>query len=149
NIEARVHVFGSAENPEFELTSTPPLPQEEIVSRILFERGTAQLSAAEAFQLSTTIASLSGEGGPGIIDRARQGLGLDVLSFGAGEEGSLGEVEAGKYIADGVFVGVRQGATPQSTSAVVEVEVTPNITVESENKSTGDTSIGVRWQWDY
>ncbi len=149
NIEARVQVYGSAKDPEFELTSTPSLPQEEIVSRILFERGTAQLSAAEAFQLSTTIASLSGEGGPGIIDQARQSLGLDVLSFGAGEEGSLGEVEAGKYIADGVFVGVRQGATPQSTSAVVEVEVTPNITVESENKSTGDTSVGVRWEWDY
>lgn len=149
NIEARVRVFGSASDPQFELSSTPPLPQEEIVSRILFERGTAQLTAAEAFQLSSTVASLTGAGGPGILDTARQTLGLDVLSFGAGEEGSLGEVKAGKYIADDIFVGVRQGATPQSTSAVVEVEVTDNITIKSENKATGDTSVGVTWEWEY
>ena len=85
----------------------------------------------------------------GILDTARQTLGLDVLSFGAGEEGSLGEVKAGKYIADDIFVGVRQGATPQSTSAVVEVEVTDNITIKSENKATGDTSVGVTWEWEY
>lgn len=149
NIEAKVRVFGRADDPQFELSSTPALPQEEIVSRILFERGTAQLSAAEALQLSSTIASLTGAGGPGIMDRARQGLGLDVLSFGAGAEGSLGAVEAGKYIADGVFVGVRQGATPQSTTAVVEVELTDNITVESTNEAAGSSSVGVRWEWDY
>ena len=59
-------------------------------------------------------------------------IGVDVLSAGTNEQSGEVEVRAGKYVADDVFVGVTQGADPTSTKVTVEVEVTPNISVESD-----------------
>ncbi|HSR71807.1 MAG TPA: translocation/assembly module TamB domain-containing protein, partial [Kiloniellales bacterium] len=80
SITARARVTGSASNPKISLSSTPELPQDEIVSRILFDKGTTQLSALEAAQLAQAAASLTGRGGgPDILGMARDALGVDVL----------------------------------------------------------------------
>ncbi len=48
-----------------------------------------------------------------------------------------------------VHIGVRQGATSQSSAAGIEVELTPNIKLESEVTGSGASKSGVRFQWDY
>ncbi|WP_375596390.1 translocation/assembly module TamB domain-containing protein [Algihabitans albus] len=148
---ARIAITGPASAPVFALSSEPSLPEDEILSRILFGEGTARLTAAQAVQLAQAAAALTGGGGGGLLDVARDTLGVDVLTIapGVGED-DLGQVEAGRYLADGLFFGVRQGATPGSSSAVVEWEVTPNLTLESEvGGATRDSNVGFSWQWDY
>ena len=54
-----------------------------------------------------------------------------------------------KYLTDEVYLGVKQGATPESSGVGVEVELTPNITVESETSGTGVSKSGVRFKLDY
>ncbi|WP_119166058.1 translocation/assembly module TamB domain-containing protein [Algihabitans albus] len=147
----RIAVTGPASAPVLSLSSEPELPNDEILSRILFGEGTARLSAAQAVQVAQAAATLTGGGGGGLLDVARQTLGVDVLTLapGAGED-DLGQIEAGRYLADDVFVGVRQGATPGSSSAVVEWEVTPNLTLESEvGGATRESNVGFSWEWDY
>jgi translocation and assembly module TamB len=147
---ARIRVTGPASSPEIELTSSPELPRDEILARILFGQSTARLTASQAIAVARAAASLA-SGGGGITDYARQTLGVDVLTFLPGDtEGDLGQVEAGKYLGDDVFVGVRQGASPGSTSAVVEWEITPNLSLESEvGAGTGESNLGLNWSWDY
>ncbi len=147
---ARIAITGPASGPELGLSSQPDLPNDEILARILFGEGTARLSAVQAVQVAQAAAALAG-GGAGVLDYARQTLGVDVLSFAPGaEEGDLGQVEAGKYLADDLFVGVRQGATPGSSSAVVEWEITPNLSLESEvGGASQENNLGVIWEWDY
>ncbi|MGP1255933.1 MAG: translocation/assembly module TamB domain-containing protein [Kiloniellales bacterium] len=147
----RIAITGPASAPVFALSSEPPLPDDEILSRILFGQGTARLTAAQAVQLAQAAAALTGGGGGGLLDVARDTLGVDVLTIAPGvDEDDLGQVEAGRYLADGLFFGVRQGATPGSSSAVVEWEVTPNLTLESEvGGATRDSNVGFSWQWDY
>ena len=58
-------------------------------------------------------------------------------------------MEAGSYVADGVYVGVKQGLGENSSAAVIEYEVTPNITVESDIGADSETRLGVKMEWDY
>ncbi|MGD1876525.1 MAG: translocation/assembly module TamB domain-containing protein, partial [Kiloniellaceae bacterium] len=140
---------GPISQPELILSSVPQVPRDEIVSRVLFDKGAAQLTAAEAAQLAIALRDLTGQGGGvDILGFARRTLGVDVLRVETAEGGDAA-VEAGKYLTDEVYLGVKQGASSQSSSAGVEVELTPNITVESEVTGSGAAKSGVRFHWDY
>ncbi len=142
---AVINVTGPSSDPSINLSSVPSLPQEEIMSRILFGTGTGQLTALQAVELAQATASLTGlgGGGGGVLDALRSSLGVDVLSVGG--EG----VEVGSYVSQGVYVGVSQGLEAGSGEVSVEVELTDDISVESEVGSQGGTSVGVNWQRDY
>ncbi len=149
---ATVGISGRASQPAITLTSDPSLPESEIVSQILFGKTTGQLSALEAAQLAEAVASLSGRGGggQGILDFARTTLGVDVLRVSGGaEEGEGPTVTVGKYVTEKVYVGVSQGTQPGTGFTTVEVEVSPNISVESNVGQDGRSDVGVKWKWDY
>lgn len=146
---ARFLIRGPADNPEITLSSVPEMPQDEIVSRVLFGRGVSRISAIEAVQLAQTMASLSGKGGLGILDTARRVLGVDVLRVEAGEEERGPAVSAGRYLSKDVYVGVSQGTGAKSGEATVEVEIVPNVTIETEVGPTSGSRIGARWKLDY
>ncbi len=143
--QAVVAVTGPASDPDIAISSVPALPEEEVLSRILFGTGTGQLSAFQAVQLAQTAATLTGlsGGGGGVLDAMRRTLGVDVLSVG---EGGL---EVGSYVSDGVYLGVAQGLEANSGQVTVEVELTDDISVESDVGAAGDTSVGVTWERDY
>jgi autotransporter translocation and assembly factor TamB len=152
SLTVTANVDGPLTKPSISLTSSPALPQDEIVSRVLFDKSTSKLSAYEAAQLGLAIAELSGKGGGGgIMDFARKTLGVDVLQVESveTEAGSKPVVGAGKYVTDDVYVGVKQGASPESSSVGVEVEVTPNIFLESDVRRSGQSDVGVKFKYDY
>ncbi|MEQ9607475.1 MAG: translocation/assembly module TamB domain-containing protein, partial [Kiloniellaceae bacterium] len=149
NITVTARLSGTLSQPSLDLSSSPEVPRDEIVSRVLFNKSAAQLTAAEAAQLAIALRELTGSGGGvDILGFARRTLGVDVLRIETADTGRAA-VEAGKYLTDDVYLGVKQGADPQSTAAGVEVELTPNITVESEVTGSGASKSGVRFQWDY
>ncbi|KAB7741307.1 hypothetical protein F2P47_06075 [Parvibaculum sedimenti] len=151
DLTAYVAVTGRSSAPQVTLTSDPELPRDEILSRILFNKGAGELSAMEAVQLANTLAQLSGKGGlsgAGILGSVQNTLGLDVLRIDQAESGAT-TVAAGKYIQKGIYVGVEQGALSSDSSVKVQIEVTPQITVDTRiGQSTGG-DVGVNWKWDY
>jgi autotransporter translocation and assembly factor TamB len=150
DFSATVEIRGSALRPSITLSSQPPLPESEIVARVLFDRGMGQLSAIEVAQLADAIASLSGEGAPNILDFARQTLGVDVFRVEGSPDGSEAPtVTVGKYLTGDIYVGVRQGTDPVTGATSVEVQVTPNITLESDVRQDGVSNVGIKWRWDY
>ncbi|MFN3537388.1 MAG: translocation/assembly module TamB domain-containing protein, partial [Brevundimonas sp.] len=106
-LTAEVRVTGTAASPEIELTSTPQLPQDEILSQVLFGRSASQLSAFEAAQLASGVASLAGGGGFDVLGNLREFAGLDRLSFG-GDASAL-TVAGGRYLTDNVYFEVIGG----------------------------------------
>ncbi|SLN45598.1 translocation/assembly module TamB domain-containing protein [Oceanibacterium hippocampi] len=151
SFKAIVSVTGPVSKPEIAVSSEPELPQDEVIARLLFGKSAGELSALEAAQLAASAAKLAGVGGGGrdYVGDVRDRLGLDVLRFSGGDAGGGPAVEAGRYVADGVFVGVKQGAEAGSSKVTVEVEVTPNITVESSVGAQSQGNVGVRMEWDY
>lgn len=147
DIVARVHVTGSPAEPKFELESTPSLPQDEILARVLFGRSASQLTAFETAQLAAGLAQLAG--GQAGFDPAgliRQATGLDRIAFGASNGAAT--VSAGKYLAENVYVQVGAGSEG-GIAAEVEWEPRENLSIISAAQDTGDTKISVRWKNDY
>jgi autotransporter translocation and assembly factor TamB len=159
-LTAIVQIGGTASAPTLKLTSDPPLPQDEVLAQLLFGKGVGQITPAQGVQLAAAAASLA-SGGPGILDRLRGKLGLDRLDIGSAQngtnatsgsssQGGLGNttVSAGKYVTEGVYVGVDQSVSGQSR-AKVEVEVTPHISVETDVGGQNGSGVGVNWKLDY
>ncbi len=142
-LTATIRVTGTAARPEIALTSTPSLPQDEILSQVLFGRSASQLSGFEAAQLAAGVASLAGGGGFDVIGNLRELAGLDRLSFG-GEASGL-TVAGGRYITDDIYLEVIGGG--EAGAAVnVEWQVRRNLTVSSKLGGQGDASISIRWR---
>jgi autotransporter translocation and assembly factor TamB len=84
------------------------------------------------------------------MEKTRKVLGVDQLELKTdGQEADEATLGAGKYLSDRVYLEVEQGLDPQSSKAKVQVEVTPNITVESEIGANSEGGMGVRWKWNY
>ncbi len=151
DVVLHVIVKGPAGNPQIQLASTPELPQDEILARLLFDKTAGAMTPLEAVQLANSAAQLAGLGGqgPGIMDEVRGSLGLDTLKFGGGSGDTGPGVEAGKYVAEGVYVGVKQGLNTEQSSAVVEYEITPNVKVESDIGANSESRLGINMEWDY
>lgn len=78
-LSVEVDVTGNASQPEINFSSTPALPEEELLARLLFGGSITDLSATDALQLGAAVASLRGGGGIGPINQLRNAVGLDRL----------------------------------------------------------------------
>jgi len=143
SLTATINVTGTADQPKIALTSTPALPQDEILSQVLFGRSASQLSPFEAAQLAAGVAALAGGGGFDVIGNLRELAGLDRLSFGG--EASAVTVAGGRYITDDVYLEVIGGG---EGGAAVKVEWQPrrNLALSSQFGGQGDTSLSIRWR---
>ncbi|WP_374370901.1 translocation/assembly module TamB domain-containing protein [Dongia sp.] len=149
NYDIAINVGGRASFPKITLSSTPALPEDEVLSRLLFGKASGSLTAFEALQLAQAAAELAGvDTGVGMLDAVRGATGLDRLSVDSGDGTTGPSLSAGRYVSDRVYVGVRQGAAGNSSAATVEVEVTPNVKVETELGADASKA-GVNWEWDY
>lgn len=78
--DVTIDITGNAQAPEIAFASTPALPEEEILARLLFGGSVTSLSATDAVQLGAALAALQGGGG-GLdpIGELRRSIGLDQL----------------------------------------------------------------------
>jgi len=159
-ITARVDVSGPADAFTLKLSSQPPLPQDEIMAQILFGQSVAKLNTFQALQLAYSVNELAGGYGPDVIGKTRNFLGLDRLGFsggdGDGKSNSDGSddsngpsITLGKYVTDRVYVGVEQDLTNAKQDVIVEVNITPNVTVDSKAGTKSGAGIGISWSYDY
>ncbi len=162
NVTATLHVGGYADAPKISLSSNPELPQDEVLARLLFGQSLKQLSPFQIAAIAGALADLSGVGG-GVdpLSRVRKGLGLDRLSLGSATNGNGASVEAGRYVAKGVYVGAKQG-TSGGTQAQVQVDLTRRLKLQTTIGTGGGTpatgitpdndpgsSVGLKYQFEY
>lgn len=146
-LTAVVRVKGTAAKPEVTLSSTPVLPQEEVLARVLFGVSAAQLSPAQSAQLASALASLVGGGGFDLIGNLRQFAGLDRLALG-GSQASGTTVSGGKYLTDNVYLELTGGGRTGPT-AQVEWRVRRDLSLVSMVGAQGDARLSVRFRKDY
>jgi autotransporter translocation and assembly factor TamB len=144
-VSAMVSVKGRASDPQIALSSTPSLPQDEILSRLLFSKRTTQLSPFEAAQLAQVVGRWTGlDTGPDILERLRSVLGIDALSATTDETGTT-SFSAGSYLGPGVYVGVSEAS---GGSATIDLDLSEDIKLRGEAGAT-DTKVGVVAEWEY
>ena len=167
-VVARLSVTGYASAPKITLSSDPTLPQDEILAQLLFQSSTSQLSPFQLASIATALASIAGVntggGVGGMLGSVRQGLGLDELSIGngignptgatptAGSSASKNEsaptLQAGRYVAPGIYVGAAQGTTGTGTAAQVQIDIAKGLKLQTQ--VGGDSNgVGVTYQFNY
>nr|WP_321441566.1 translocation/assembly module TamB domain-containing protein [uncultured Hyphomonas sp.] len=146
--KVQANVTGSPLKPVIELSSSPDLPQDEILSRLLFGRSSMDLSALEAAQLANTIATLSGNStGFDPASEVQAALGVDRFTIGTSESGSA-EIGVGQYLSDDVYLELKS-AGAEGSSVEVEWQPRPQVSVTSETTATGESKVSIRWKKDY
>lgn len=147
DVTARILVTGPASAPEVDFTSTPTLPPDEVMARLLFGRSAGQLTSGQAIQVAQAIAQFSGGGT--LLNNVRRSLGVDSLDVGTGDDGKSGQVGIGRRLNDNIYLGVRQGTTANSSKVTVDVDVTRNIRLKGATAADGSAEVGIGAQWDY
>ena len=140
-------ITGTAARPRIELTSTPALPPDEILSRVLFGQSASQLSPYEAAQLASSLAAIAGGGGLDVIGNLRNLANLDRLSIGGTELTGV-TVSGGRYVTDNVYIELTGGGR-DGPAAQVEWRARRGLSIISRLRSQGDASISIRWRRDY
>ncbi len=146
-LTATVRIRGTAARPEITLASSPSLPQDEILSAVLFGRSASQLSTVEAAQLAAALSTMAGGGGLDIMGNLRTFAGLDRLAFGGTAESGV-TVSGGKYIGDDLYVELTGGGR-EGPSAQVEWQVRKHLAIISRFAGQAGNKIAVRWRRDY
>jgi translocation and assembly module TamB len=145
--EVRIVIEGKATSPEVSFESTPDAPQDEVLAQLLFGRNISEISAFQALQLASAVATLAGRGGAGVISNLRTGFGLDDLDVTTTDSGATA-VRAGKYISENVYTDVT-AASDGTADVSINLDLTKNLTAKGTVGSDGNTGIGIFFEKDY
>ncbi|MBP7242710.1 translocation/assembly module TamB domain-containing protein [Amaricoccus sp.] len=147
-VTAIVQVTGRVSQPEIHFSSEPPLPEDEVLARVIFNQSVSQLSPFQIAELAAAAAELAGGGGgPGILEQLRGAIGFDDLDIVTEEDGSTA-LRAGTYIDDNIYLDV-QSDTSGDTRAQINLDLSDNLTVRGSVASDGNSTIGVFFERDY
>jgi len=142
-----IGLSGPASEPDLKVTSSPELPQDQVLALFLFGRDVTSLSALQAVQLAGAIRTLSGQGGLGLTQQIRGGLGLDDLDIGTDDSGTA-QARVGKYISDNIYT----DATINSAGDAqinLNLDINQNLTLRGRVGSSGETGVGIFFERDY
>lgn len=142
-----VNVTGRVSDLDIGFSSNPVLPEDEVLSRLLFKRSMGELTPIQLAKLAGAAAELAGGGGGSLVDSLRGKAGLDDLDVVTNEDGSLA-VQAGAYLQDNIYLGVQAGADGNSR-VTVNLDVTDDIKAKVSTGTNGDSSFGVFYESDY
>ena len=151
DITVVIDISGTGQKPQIAFNSTPALPQDEVLSRLLFGSSVTNLSAIQAIQLASALNSLRGSGG-GLnpLGKLRSVAGIDRLRI-LGADSATGQstsLAAGKYITKNIYVEVITDARG-FTATQIEVSLTKALSVLSQAGSFGGSNATVRYKRDF
>lgn len=146
-IVSSVKIEGQATDPKITFVSQPELPQEEVLSHLLFGRDLSSLSAFQAAQLASAVATLAGKGGDGIIGKLRKGFGLDDLDVSTDAQGDT-TLKAGKYISSKAYTEIEVDQNGQA-KINLNLDLSKTVTLRGSVGGEGETSIGIFKEKDY
>ena len=128
DITVFITVRGRVSELDISFSSQPELPQDEVLARLIFNRGINELSAFQIAQLAAAAAELAGGSNNSLLGSLRAATGLDDLDVVTDSEGNAA-VRAGRYIQENVYLGIEAGEQG-STRGSINLDITE----ESEGK---------------
>lgn len=145
DVEAFIRIEGRLDDVTVSFSSSPSLPQDEVLSQIIFGRGVGDLSPLQVARLASIALELTGGNSPGLIGSLRDGIGLDDIDIVSDSQGNTA-VRVGKYINENVYLGVEAG---QESEATINLDITDELTAKGSVSSKGNTGIGIFFERDY
>ena len=152
SVRVFINVTGTAEKPRIQLTSDPPLDENEIVSYLVFGTSSENLSTDDRISFQEKAGEVLGTMAVGEIrEMFGEEFALDVITIKGGQTGFRDtHVEVGKYLTKDLYVGYERfsyerfyyeryffspgipSSTVTANRAVIEYRIFDFLTVESE-----------------
>lgn len=152
----KVRVTGTLDDFNLELTSDPVLPQDEVLSRLLFGKSVKNITPMQAVRLITAIQTLQGGNSllPDPISYARDLVGVDDLNVESTEtkDGEKGvTVGVGKYLSEGVYFELKRTPDPNRPwQGTLDIELTPSLHLQTTTSgAAGEEGVELIWKRDY
>jgi translocation and assembly module TamB len=146
-ISVVIAVRGRISDPTLTLSSEPELPQDEVLARLIFDRGLNELSPLQIAQLALAANELAGNSQGSVLGSLRDGLGLSDLDVITDDEGNPA-VRATQYVQENVYVGV-EASTAGQARTTINLDVTEDLTARGSVGSDGESSLGIFFERDY
>ena len=152
DVTVNIIVSGSANSPQIAFTSSPALPQDELLALILFGGSVSEISALQAVQLAASLNALRGGGGGGLnpLGTLRSATGLDRLRIlGADETTGRGTaIAAGFYVSNDIYLEIITDARG-FTATQLEIALSKALSLLSTVGSSGGTNVNLRYRKEY
>ena len=148
DVTAIVTVDGRVSAPEITFSSEPPLPQDEVLARVLFNRATANLSAFQLAQLAAAAAELAGGGGNGLLVAApRRHRARRPRHHHRGGRRDRACAPAGTSRTTSIST---CRPTPKASArAEINLDINERVTARGSVGSDGNTTLGIFFERDY
>jgi hypothetical protein len=131
--------------------SSPYLPEKDILSYMLFEKKSSEISTSEGLALFSIMNKATTVGGFDIINKIKTVLGIDSIGIKKNKDSANGEYDAvsiGKKI--GKFrISVDQGAAKDTTNVVVETKIADNAKLSVDLSKRDSFGAGLLWSKRY
>ena len=141
-----IKISGFANDPTVSFSSSPSLPQDEILAQLIFGQSMARLSPLQIAQLADAAAQLAGGRSTSLFEALRSTLGVDDLDISTDETGQA-KVSAGKYLNDKTYIELHQGGAGQ-TKAVINLDIGRGVKLKGEAGAEG-TGAGIFYEKEY
>ncbi|WP_375381459.1 translocation/assembly module TamB domain-containing protein [uncultured Sphingomonas sp.] len=152
DITVILNITGTGLHPQIAFTSTPTLPQDEVLSRLLFGTSPGNLSAIQAIELASALNGLRGSSGGGLnpLGKLRSATGLDKLTLVSADAttGQKQGLAAGKYITRNIYVEIVTDARGY-TATQLTIALTKALSLLSAAGSQGGSNAAVKYQKTY
>ncbi|MHC5654122.1 translocation/assembly module TamB domain-containing protein [Stappia sp. ICDLI1TA098] len=143
-----ITVSGPAQRPNVAFTSSPQLPQDEVLAQFLFGRSMSQLSPVQIAQLGASVLALTGGSSDGPLGSLRKSLGVDMIDIDTSGDGSP-SLAVGKYLSDNIYLGVKQGTSGESSRVTVDIDVTKSLKLRGEVGADGESKAGIFFEREF
>ncbi|MGI2034902.1 translocation/assembly module TamB domain-containing protein [Rhizobium panacihumi] len=141
-----VNVVGVANDPDISFSSSPALPQDEVLARLVFGQSMSKLSPLQIAQLADAVSQLAGGGSNSLLDTLRANLGVDDLDINTDSSGQT-TVSVGRYINDRTYLQLEQGGKA-GARATINLDVGRGVKLKAGAGGDGG-SAGVFYEKEY
>ena len=142
-----VDVTGLATDPQIGFSSSPALPQDEVLAQLIFGQSMSKLSAMQIAQLADAASQLAGGRSTSLFEGLRSHLGVDDLDISTDANGQA-QVGAGKYLNSRTYIELQQGAS-NNTKAIINFNVGRGVKLRGAAGSDGAGEAGVVYEHEY
>ena len=145
-----MRVTGPADSPDFSFSSSPELPEDEVLAQLVFGRSMSSLSPLQIAQLAEAVGQLTGAvKGGGLVEQLRRATGVDDIDVRTDEETGDTSLGVGKYLNDRTYLGLESGGSAGDGKARIDLDIGKGIKLRGEAGSSGETKGGIFFEREY
>ncbi|MBY3028675.1 filamentous hemagglutinin adherence factor [Rhizobium leguminosarum] len=142
-----VDVAGLATDPAITFSSSPQLPQDEVLAQLIFGQSMSKLSPVQIAQLADAVSQLAGNRSTSLFEGLRNQLGVDDFDVSTDSKGQT-SVSVGRYLNDRTYFELQQGGSA-GAKAVINLDVGRGVKLRGGAGGNGEGEAGIVYEREY